>query len=138
MRIETSFPGGVRVDAVVRGFTIASDQPVEYGGAGSAPAPFEQFLASLATCAGFYAVQFCRKRELPTDGLAVTLDTERDPESHRLAEVRIEVTLPDGFPEKYRDALVRAIDQCAVKRAIEAPPRFATVVRNSERAPVEA
>jgi putative redox protein len=138
MRIETTFPGGVRVDAVVRGFTVASDQPVEYGGGGSAPAPFDQFLASLATCAGFYAVQFCRRRELPTAGLEVVLDARRDPETHRLAEVRIEVTPPRGFPDKYRDALVRAVDQCAVKRVIEAPPRFETVVREPTPEPVVA
>jgi putative redox protein len=128
MRIETSFPGGVRVDAALRGFTISTDQPVDYGGGGSAPAPFELFLASLATCAGFYAVQFCRKRQLPTEGLGVRLDVHRDPDTHQLAEMRVELTLPDEFPEKYRDAIVRAIDQCAVKRVLEAPPRIETVV----------
>lgn len=128
MRIETSFPGGVRVDATLRGFTIPTDQPLEYGGEATAAAPFELFLASLATCAGFYAVQFCRKRQLSTAGLAVTLDARRDPDTHQLAELRIELTLPDEFPEKYRDALVRAIDQCAVKRVLEAPPRIETVV----------
>jgi len=138
MRIETTFPGGVRVDALVRGFTISSDQPVSCGGSGSAPAPFDQFLASLATCAGFYAVQFCRKRGLSTTGLQVALDARRDAETHRLSELRLELTLPDGFPERYRDALVRAVDQCAVKRVIEAPPRFETVVRDLAPEPVEA
>jgi putative redox protein len=132
MRIETTYPGGVRVDAMLRGYTIPTDQPVEYGGEGTAPAPFEHFLASIATCAGFYAVQFCRKRQLATAGLAVTLDARRDPETHQLAELEIGLTLPHDFPEKYRDAIVRAIDQCAVKRALEAPPRIATVVHAAE------
>jgi ribosomal protein S12 methylthiotransferase accessory factor len=134
MRIETVYPGGVRVDAVVRGFTVASDQPVGYGGDDTAPAPFELFLASIATCAGFYAVQFCRKRQLPTAGLALSLDARRDPETHQLAEVHLELSLPDDFPEKYREAIVRAIDQCAVKRALEAPPRFTTTVVEHESA----
>jgi len=128
MRIETSFPGGARVDADVRGFKVSTDQPAGYGGDGAAPAPFDLFLASLATCAGFYAVQFCRKRQIAIDGLAVALETSRDPETHLLSEVRIEMTLPEGFPEKYRAAIERAVDQCAVKRALDLPPRMSTVV----------
>jgi ribosomal protein S12 methylthiotransferase accessory factor len=117
---------------------VSTDQPAGYGGEGAAPAPFDLFLASLATCAGFYAVQFCRKRQIATDGLAVALETSRDPETHLLSEVRIEMTLPEGFPAKYRAAIERAVDQCAVKRVIDVPPRMATVVRAAEPEPVPA
>jgi putative redox protein len=128
MRIETSFPGGVRVDADVRGFRIATDQPVAYGGEGTAPAPFDLFLASLATCAGLYAVQFCRQRQIPTEGLALSLEALRDPETRLLSDLRIDLTLPLEFPEKYRAAIERAVDLCAVKRVIDVPPRMRTVV----------
>ena len=131
MKLTTRFPGGSRVDTEVRGFRIATDQPVQQGGADSAAAPFELFLASLVTCAGYYAVQFCNKREIPTEGLGVTLDARKDPETGLLGEVRLEIELPEGFPEKYRHAIVRAVDRCAVKRAFDQPPRFSTSVHES-------
>jgi ribosomal protein S12 methylthiotransferase accessory factor len=122
--MEMSFPGGAAVDAHYRGFTIRSDQPAGAGGEGAHPAPFDLFLASIGTCAGFYAVAFCRQRELPVDGLGVRLETVRDPERKRLSAIRIEIDLPAGFPEKYRTALLRAVDQCAVKRHIVEPPEM--------------
>jgi len=131
MRLTCTFPGDAKVDTEVRGFRIATDQPEAYGGSNSAVAPFELFLASLATCAGYYAVQFCRKREIPTEGLGVTLDAQKDPETGLLGDVRIELDLPEGFPEKYRHAIVRAVDRCAVKRALEHPPRLSTSLREA-------
>jgi len=131
MRIDTSFPGGVRVEAMVRGHVLATDQPTGYGGDDSAPSPFELYLGSIATCAAFYAAQFCRKRNLPTEGLAVSMEASKDPDTHQLAMIQIDVTVPDDFPEKYRTAIVRSIDQCAVKRSLEAPPRITTVVHEA-------
>jgi ribosomal protein S12 methylthiotransferase accessory factor len=121
--LEVNFPGGVSVDAVVHGHRIHTDQPVAAGGTDEGPAPFDLFLASIATCAGFYALRFCQERKLPTEGLLLTLTPERDAEK-RLATIRLDVTLPAGFPEKYRDALRRAVDHCAVKRALVDPPAF--------------
>jgi ribosomal protein S12 methylthiotransferase accessory factor len=126
MEMTVSFPGGVAVNAEFRGHTVRTDQPAPHG-FGSAPAPFELFLASLATCAGFYALRFCQERGLATDGMALALSTERDAERHRLAKVRIALTLPPEFPEKYRAAVVRAMETCAVKRAVLDPPLFEVV-----------
>jgi ribosomal protein S12 methylthiotransferase accessory factor len=123
MKIETRYPGGVRVDAVVRGFTVPTDQPFEVGGYDTAPSPYELFAASLATCGGFYAVLFCRKRHIPTEGLGLTVEATRDPETRLFDTIRMDLELPHDFPEKYREAIVRAIDQCAVKRAFDSPPR---------------
>ena len=125
--MNITFPGGVAVNAAFKGFTVTTDQAVEHGGGGAAPEPFDLFLASLGTCAGLYALRFCQQREIDTEGLGLTLTTEKDPEWKRLALVRLEIELPDGFPEKYRDALIRSVDQCAVKRHILAPPRFEVV-----------
>lgn len=127
MAMEITFPGGVAVNALYKGFTIATDQPEKAGGKNSAPAPFDLFMASIGTCAGFFALRFCQERELPIEGLKVSLDTERDPESHRIAKIRIRIDLPEGFPEKYRKAIVRAVDQCTVKRHILEPPQFEVV-----------
>ena len=128
MSFEVTFPGGVVVEATAHTHTIRTDQPAVAGGADSAMAPFDLFLASIATCAGFYALRFCQQRGLSTQGLGLTLTPLRDSEGKRLDTVRMELRTPEGFPEKYRDAIARAIDHCAVKRAIMEPPRFETVV----------
>ena len=124
MPMEMMFPGGVVVEAVHGGMTIRTDQPERAGGGGSAPSPFDLFLASIGTCAGFYALRFCQERELQTEGLALAMDWERSPETKLITTIRIDVKLPEGFPEKYRGAILRAIDQCAVKKHFVDPPKF--------------
>ena len=123
--MEIGFPGGVAVSARFRGHEILTDQPTKAGGQGAAPPPFDLFLASIGTCAGFYALRFCQSRDIDATGLSATLEPVRDPATHRIATVRIELTLPPGFPARYRPAILRAIDQCAVKRHIVEPPEFA-------------
>ncbi|HSG40797.1 MAG TPA: OsmC family protein [Thermoanaerobaculia bacterium] len=135
MNMQITFPGGLAVNAAFKGFTVLTDQKVENGGGGTAPEPFDMFLASLGTCAGFYALRFCQQREIDTEGLGLTLATEKDPEGKRLALVRLEIELPAGFPEKYREAIIRAVDQCAVKRHIVEPPRFEVVTFAGGRQP---
>jgi putative redox protein len=127
MSFEVSFPGGVAVDATFRGNTVRTDQPPPLGG-GTAMSPFDLFLASIVTCMGFYALRFCQERELATEGMGFTLTPRRD-ETKRLATIEIDMRLPQGFPEKYRDAIVRAVDQCAVKKVMLDPPEFAIHVR---------
>lgn len=120
--MEMTFPGGVAVEAHFEGATIRTDQPVRHGGGGTAPAPFELFLASIGTCAGFYALRFCQERQIPTDGMSVSMAWERNPETKLISNIKIQISLPPGFPEKYRTAVVRAADQCTVKKhLLEAP-----------------
>jgi ribosomal protein S12 methylthiotransferase accessory factor len=126
--IEIRFPGGVQVEAVFEGFSVLTDQPVSAGGAGKAPSPFDLFLASVAACSGFYALRFCQERGLSTEGLRVSMDTERDEVHKRTARLSVAVTLPEGFPEKYRAALLRSVSQCTVKRHLEEPPAFELTV----------
>lgn len=130
--MEITFPGGVAVDAHYRGHTIHTDQPVHAGGEDGGPAPFDLFLASIATCAGLYALRFCQQRDLSTAGLRVTMDLERG--EGRIAKLRLAVELPEGFPEKYHAAILRAVDQCAVKRHIVEPPEFEVVTVQPETA----
>ncbi|NNE20364.1 MAG: osmotically inducible protein OsmC [Myxococcales bacterium] len=124
MSVRVSFPGGVVVNAEVAGHVVSTDQSVRHGGTDSAPPPFDLFLASIATCAGFYALRFCQKRNIDTQGLGVSLDAIRDPERKRVERVVIQVELPPEFPDKYRKAIVHAMDLCAVKRHILEPPEF--------------
>ncbi len=128
MSIEITFPGGVVVQATHGSHTVCTDQPAPAGGTDSAMSPFDLFLSSIATCMGYYAVKFCRERSLGTEGLGLTLTPVRDPQAGRLAKLQIELRLPREFPEKYRQAILRAVDHCAVKRAILEPPEFAIEV----------
>lgn len=116
--IEVSFPGGKLVDANVGGRIIRTDQPVELGGEAKEPAPFDLFLASIATCAGIYALGFCQSRKIPTEGLSLKQTHEVDPETHLPTRIRLELTLPPEFPEKYRAAIVRSVEGCKVKKTI--------------------
>ncbi|MBD3387834.1 MAG: osmotically inducible protein OsmC [Candidatus Altiarchaeales archaeon] len=124
MDLEVSFPGGLRVDVGYKGHNIRTDQPVASGGGDAAPAPFDLFLASIASCVGIYVLQFLRARDLPTEGLKLKMSTDYSREERRITNIAFELTLPDGFPEEYRDAVVRSAMQCAVKRHMEKPPEF--------------
>lgn len=123
MTMTISFPGRVSVDATVNGHTVHTDQPRPLG-EDAAMSPFDLFLASAGTCMGFYALRFCQERDIPTEGLGLTLEPERAPASSRVVTVRIDLQLPDEFPNKYREAILRAMDHCSVKRHLVEPPRF--------------
>jgi len=130
--IKIVFGGGLKVDAEYKGFLVKTDQPVHQGGGGTAPAPFDLFLVSLATCAGFYALEFCQARKIPTGELAVTMSTEKGAVSKMIDKVTIRVDLPPGFPEKYKDAIVKAVNLCTVKAHILRPPQFEIAARLKE------
>jgi len=124
MDMEISFPGGKRVDASYHGFEIRTDQSKENGGENTAPAPFDLFLASIGTCAGIYVLSFCQARHIETDNVKIGLDFHRNQQSGMIENINFEVTVPADFPEKYHKAIVRAIDQCAVKKHMINPPQF--------------
>jgi putative redox protein len=127
VNIAVSFPGGVAVEAGVGGHTVRTDQPAPLG-ADSAASPFDLFLASIATCMGFYALRFCQERAIANEGLGLSLETVRDEAQKRLATIKVSLTLPPDFPEKYREAILRAVDQCAVKKHMIEPPAFELTV----------
>ncbi len=131
MSFEITFPGGVAVEATYRGHSVRTDQPVGAGGRDSAMAPFDLFFASIGTCMGFYALRFCQQRSIPTQGLGLSVTPVRTEDGKSVATVKIELRLPYDFPDKYREAIVRAVDHCAVKRAIVEPPKFEMDVTTS-------
>ena len=120
MQMIIDFPGGSKVDAHFGTFTLHTDQPP----VASAPTPFATFLASLATCAGIYVLEFCRQRGLPTAGIRLIQRTHTDRATGMVGAVDLEIRVPEDFPEKYRPALVRAAEGCAVKKHIEQAPAF--------------
>lgn len=124
MIIDVSFPGGKLVDAHVGAHVIRTDQPASLGGADQAPAPFDLFLASIATCAGIYVLGFCQARGLSTEGLSLRQHVEYDDVTQLPRHIELELILPSSFPEKYRSAVMRAAEKCKVKRTIAAQPTF--------------
>jgi putative redox protein len=124
MQLDVYFPGGKRVFADYKGFTIETDQPVMGGGEGSAPAPFDLFLASIGTCAGIYALGFMQQRGIDPAGSRLVMRTHTDSERGMVGKIDLELTLPAAFPEKYRAAIVNAMNLCAVKKHLHEPPEF--------------
>jgi len=124
MEMVITFPGGARVDANFNGVTIKTDQPAQGGGAGSAPTPFATFLASIGTCAGIYVLGFCQQRGLPTSGIKIIQRMQSNPVTGLIGKIALEIQLPPDFPEKYKSAVIKSAEQCAVKKHLEHPPEF--------------
>jgi putative redox protein len=124
MDMEIIFTGGQKVDARYKGFTIRTDQPKHAGGEGSAPAPFDLFLASLGTCTGIYVLDFCQERGIPKEGIKLVLKKERERGSRMIRKINIEIRLPAAFPAKYKDAVVRAAELCTVTKHLFDPPEM--------------
>jgi len=122
--IKVSFPLNKRVDVEVDGFTIKTDQRVKNGGEGSAPSPFALFLASIGSCAGIYALNFCNSREINTDGMFLDLRAIYSAEEGRYTKMIIDLHLPEGFPDKYKGPIIKAMELCDVKKHIISPPEF--------------
>ena len=128
MEIHIDFPGGARVNAQVGPYTVTTDQAVAAGGEGTAPNPFQLFLASLGACAGVYVLGFCRQRKLPTDGIRLVQRVHPDPSTGLISQMEIEIHVPEDFPPQYHAALVRSAEQCTVKKHLEKPPVIDTMV----------
>jgi ribosomal protein S12 methylthiotransferase accessory factor len=124
MEMVIDFPGGARVDAHFGPYTVVTDQPPHGGGQGLAPTPFATFLASIGTCAGIYISGFCRQRGISTEGIRIIQTLETNPLNGMVSKVKLDIQLPPEFPEKYKTAVIRSADQCAVKKHFEQPPQF--------------
>lgn len=134
MEMLINFPGGARVDAHFNGYTVETDQPSQGGGQGRAPTPFAHFLASIGTCAGIYVLGFCRNRGLPTEDISLRQTVETNRETGMVEHIDLQIQLPPGFPEQYEEALIRAVELCAVKKHLEQPPEFSIHTRMTESA----
>jgi putative redox protein len=124
MEMVIDFPGGKKVNATFGEHVVRTDQSARGGGEGSAPEPYVTFLASIGTCAGIYVLGFCQSRGISTDGVELRQRMHWDPVKGTLAKVDLEIVVPPEFPAKYHSALVRAANQCAVKKVLQSPPQF--------------
>ena len=124
LEMNIDFPGGKRVNATVGDIVVETDQSKQAGGDGSAPEPYMHFLASIGTCAGIYVLGFCRQRGISTEGIKIVQRLHANPVNQMVAGVDLDIVVPEDFPERYHDALIRVADQCAVKKHLENPPTF--------------
>jgi len=131
MDMIINFPGGKKVDAKYKDFTIKTDQPEHVGGDGSAPEPFSLFVASIGTCTGVYVLNFCQKRKIPTENIKLVLKLNKDKETHMINRINIEIQVPEDFPDNYKNAVIKSAGLCAVKKHLEKPPRIDINVKNS-------
>jgi len=128
--MDVTFPHGKQVKASFGGFTVLTDQPVPEGD-GAAPTPFNTFLASIATCVGYYVLAYCEQHEVSPEKLRVTMQADRDPETRLVKDIVLKVHVPKDFPDKYEAGVIRAAGSCLVKRHMENPPKFSiSVVKN--------
>ncbi|MCX5849432.1 MAG: OsmC family protein [Deltaproteobacteria bacterium] len=119
-----TFDGNKKVSAHFREFTVHTDQPEKGGGENTAPSPFEIFLASIGTCAGFYVASFCQSRSIPTGNISIIQTIFRNDTTHMVEKITLDIVLPPDFPEKYKAAVIKAADTCSVKKHLLAPPEI--------------
>lgn len=122
--MEITFDGGKVITAHTHGHVIMTDQPLDNGGGNTAPAPYDLFLASIGTCAGIYIKGFCDNRNIPTEGIKIIQSCEWNQESGLPTNIRLDIKLPAGFPEKYKASLIHVADLCKVKKSMANPPKF--------------
>ncbi|MDU9394022.1 OsmC domain/YcaO domain-containing protein [Pseudomonas japonica] len=124
MEIKVNFLDNLRLEAKFDDFTVIADQPIRYKGDGSAPGPFDYFLASSALCAAYFVKLYCQTRDIPTDNIRLSQNNIVDPENRYAQIFKIQVELPADISEKDRQGILRSIDRCTVKKVVQTGPEF--------------
>jgi len=124
MEIKVNFLDNLRLEAKFDDFTVVTDQPIRYKGDGSAPSPFDYFLASSALCAGYFVRVYCKARGISTDNIRLVQNNIVDPENRYKQIFKIQIELPEDLSDKDREGILRSIDRCTVKKAIQVGPDF--------------
>ncbi|ALZ84960.1 protein involved in RimO-mediated beta-methylthiolation of ribosomal protein S12 YcaO [Pseudomonas oryzihabitans] len=124
MEIKVNFLDNLRLEAKFDDFSVIADQPIRYKGDGSAPGPFDYFLASSALCAAYFVKLYCQTRDISTDNIRLAQSNIVDPENRYKQTFKIQVELPADLSDKDRQGILRSIDRCTVKKAVQAGPDF--------------
>ncbi|MBR9907779.1 MAG: OsmC domain/YcaO domain-containing protein [Gammaproteobacteria bacterium] len=124
MEIKVNFLDNLRLEAKFDDFTVITDQPIRYKGDGSAPSPFDYFLASSAMCAAYFVKVYCLSRDIPTENIRLSQNNIVDPENRYNQIFKIQVELPEDISEKDRQGILRSIDRCTVKKVVQTGPEF--------------
>ena len=124
MEIKVNFLDKLRLEAKFDDFTVIADQPIRYKGDGSAPGPFDYFLASSALCAAYFVKLYCETRNIPTDNIRLSQNNIVDPENRYKQIFKIQVELPEDISAKDRQGILRSIERCTVKKVVQTGPEF--------------
>ena len=124
MEIKVNFLDKLRLEAKFDDFTVVADQPIRYKGDGSAPGPFDYFLASSALCAAYFVKLYCNTRNIPTENIRLSQNNIVDPENRYKQIFKIQVELPADISDKDRQGILRSIDRCTVKKVVQEGPDF--------------
>ncbi|HEY3300940.1 MAG TPA: OsmC domain/YcaO domain-containing protein [Methylophilaceae bacterium] len=124
MEIKVNFLDKLRLEAKFDDFTVIADQPIRYKGDGSAPGPFDYFLASSALCAAYFVKLYCSTRNIPTENIRLSHNNIVDPENRYQQIFKIQVELPEDISDKDRQGILRSIDRCTVKKVVQAGAEF--------------
>ena len=124
MEIKVNFLDKLRLEAKFDDFTVVADQPIRYKGDGSAPGPFDYFLASSALCAAYFVKLYCVTRNIPTEHIRLSQNNIVDPENRYQQIFKIQVELPADIQEVDRRGILNAIERCTVKKVVQAGPEF--------------
>ncbi len=124
MEINVRFLENLRLEAKFDDFTVTTDQPIRYKGDGSAPSPFDYFLASSALCAAYFIRVYCLARKISTEDIKLSQNNIIDPEDRYKQIFQIKVELPEGISQRDREGILRSIDRCTVKKVIQENPEF--------------
>lgn len=124
MEIKVNFLDNLRLEAKFDDFTVIADQPIRYKGDGSAPGPFDYFLASSALCAAYFVKLYCQTRNISTDNIRLSQNNIVDPENRYNQIFKIQVELPADISDKDRQGILRSIDRCTVKKVVQTGPEF--------------
>ena len=124
MEIKVNFLDKLRLEAKFDDFTVIADQPIRYKGDGSAPGPFDYFLASSALCAAYFVKLYCETRNIPTENIRLSQNNIVDPENRYQQIFKIQVELPADISAKDRQGILRSIDRCTVKKVVQTGPEF--------------
>ncbi|MBL7003288.1 MAG: OsmC domain/YcaO domain-containing protein [Gammaproteobacteria bacterium] len=131
MEINVNFLDNLRLEAKFDDFSVIADQPIRYKGDGSAPSPFDYFLASSALCAAYFMRVYCKARDIPTDDIKLSQNNIVDPENRYNQIFQIQVQLPNTISDRDRTGILRSIDRCTVKKVVQQSPEFnVTTVEN--------
>ena len=130
MQIQVHFLENLRLEAKFDDFSVITDQPIRYKGDGTAPSPFDYFLASSALCAAYFVKVYCQSRNITTDDIKVIQDNIVDPDNRYVQTFNLEIELPESISEQDREGILKAMDRCTVKKVIQNAPVFKISPKN--------
>jgi uncharacterized OsmC-like protein len=130
MEVNVTYRSGVQFEVEARGHRLVSDQPVASGGQDAGMTPPEFLLASLGTCAMYYAANYLKMHQIPADGMTVHVDADKAANPARLSKFRIGIEMPEGIEERHLEGARRSAEKCLIKNTLLTVPEIELTVHS--------